>query len=382
MQTIQIQSVTLREIALTLKEPFQISSGTQSHRRIFLVHLRDADGAEGWGECVAGETPHYGPEAIDSAWVALREWVAPRVLGRSFAGPEEIQPALDLNFRGNNMAKAAVEMAAWELAARREGVSLARRLGGTRERIEVGISLGIQKSPEALVEKARQALARGYRKVKIKVKPGSDVQYVGAVREALGPAAPLMADANNAYSLGNPADLDALRRLDDLGLIMIEQPLAWDDVLRHAELQKQLRTPICLDESITGADRAEDMITLGAGRIVNIKAGRVGGFRESIAIHDLCQRHGIPVWCGGMLESGIGRAHNVALASLPNFTIPGDVSPSERYWDKDIVIPEWTMDKEGRIEVPVDRPGMGVEVDLNRVDDLTVRREEIRAGAR
>jgi O-succinylbenzoate synthase len=303
------------------------------------------------------------------------------VLGRSFAGPEEIQPALDLNFRGNNMAKAAVEMAAWELAARREGVSLARMLGGTRERIEVGISLGIQKSPEALVEKARQALARGYRKVKIKVKPGSDVQYVGAVREALGPEAPLMADANNAYSLGNPADLDALRRLDDLGLIMIEQPLAWDDILRHAELQKQLRTPICLDESITGADRAEDMITLGAGRIVNIKAGRVGGFRESIAIHDLCQRHGIPVWCGGMLESGIGRAHNVALASLPNFTIPGDVSPSERYWDKDIVIPEWTMDKEGRIEVPVDRPGMGVEVDLNRVDDLTVRREEIRADA-
>jgi O-succinylbenzoate synthase len=381
MQTLQIQSVTLREIALTLKEPFQISSGTQSHRRIFLVHLRDADGAEGWGECVAGETPHYGPEAIDSAWVALREWVAPRVLGRSFAGPEEIQPALDLNFRGNNMAKAAVEMAAWELVARREGVSLARMLGGTRERIEVGISLGIQKSPEALVEKARQALARGYRKVKIKVKPGSDVQYVGAVREALGPEAPLMADANNAYSLGNPADLDALRRLDDLGLIMIEQPLAWDDILRHAELQKQLRTPICLDESITGADRAEDMITLGAGRIVNIKAGRVGGFRESIAIHDLCQRHGIPVWCGGMLESGIGRAHNVALASLPNFTIPGDVSPSERYWDKDIVIPEWTMDKEGRIEVPVDRPGMGVEVDLNRVDDLTVRREEIRADA-
>jgi O-succinylbenzoate synthase len=379
MQTIQIQSVTLREIALTLKEPFQISSGTQSHRRIFLVHLRDADGAEGWGECVAGETPHYGPEAIDSAWVALREWVAPRVLGRSFAGPEEIQPALDLNFRGNNMAKAAVEMAAWELAARREGVSLARKLGGTRERIEVGISLGIQKSPEALVEKARQALARGYRKVKIKVKPGSDVQYVGAVREALGPEAPLMADANNAYTL---ADLDALRRLDDLGLIMIEQPLAWDDILRHAELQKQLRTPICLDESITGADRAEDMITLGAGRIVNIKAGRVGGFRESIAIHDLCQRHGIPVWCGGMLESGIGRAHNVALASLPNFTIPGDVSPSERYWDQDIVIPEWTMDKEGRIEVPGDRPGMGVEVDLNRIDDLTVRREEIRAEAR
>jgi len=372
--TLQIQSITLREIALTLKEPFQISSGTQSHRRIFLVHLRDVDGAEGWGECVAGEDPHYGPEAIDTAWVALREWVAPRVLGRSFTGPEEIHPALDLNFRGNQMAKAAVEMAAWELTARREKISLSRLLGGTRDSIEVGISLGIQKNPETLVEKARAALARGYRKIKIKVKPGSDVQYVGAVREALGPAAPLMADANNAYTL---ADLDSLKQLDALGLIMMEQPLAWDDLLRHAELQKQLKTPICLDESITSFDRAEDMIALQAGRIINIKPGRVGGFRESIAIHDLCRRHDIPVWCGGMLESGIGRAHNVALASLPNFTIPGDISPSERYWEKDIVIPEWIMDGEGNIQVPMDRPGMGVDVDFNRVDDLTVRREEI-----
>jgi len=377
---LQIQSLTLREIALTLKEPFQISSGTQSHRRIFLVHLHDADGAEGWGECVAAEFPNYGPEAIDTAWIALRDWVAPRVLGRAFAGPEEVHPALDLNFRGHSMAKAAVEMAAWELAARKEGISLACKLGGgmrdIRDHIRVGISLGIQKSPEALVEKVRQALARGYRKVKIKVKPGMDVPFVRAVRDALGPAAPLMVDANNAYTL---ADVDSLRRFDDLGLMMIEQPLAWDDLLRHAELQKRLRTPICLDESITGADRAEDMIALGSGRIVNIKPGRVGGFRESIAIHDLCQRHGIPVWCGGMLESGIGRAHNVALASLPNFTLPGDVSPSERYWDRDIVIPEWTMDGEGTLRVPVDRPGMGVEVDLNRVDDLTVRREEIHA---
>jgi O-succinylbenzoate synthase len=373
---LNIQSLTLREIALSLKEPFQISSGTQSHRRIFLVHLRDAHGAEGWGECVAGETPHYGPEAIDTAWVALREWVAPRVLGRTFAGPEEIHPALDLNFRGNQMAKAAVEMAAWELAARREGVSLARKLGGTRDRIQVGISLGIQKDPQTLVEKARKALDRGYRKIKIKVKPGTDIQYVGAVREALGPAAPLMVDANNAYTL---ADLDSLKKLDALDLIMMEQPLAWDDLLRHAELQKHLRTAICLDESITSVDRAEDMIALKAGRIINIKPGRVGGFRESIAIHGVCQRHGIPVWCGGMLESGIGRAHNVALASLPNFTIPGDISPSERYWEKDIVIPEWTMDAEGNIQVPVDRPGMGVEVDLNRVDDLTVRREEVAA---
>jgi O-succinylbenzoate synthase len=374
---LRIESITLREIQLQLKEPFQISSGTVTHRRIFLLHVRSADGVEGWGECVAGEQPNYGPETIDLAWVAIREYVAPRVLGRSFAGPEEIHPALEHNFRGSNMAKAAVEMAAWELAARTEGVSLSKKLGGTRDRIEVGISLGIQKSPAALVAKARAALQRGYRKVKIKIQPGQDLDYLRAVRDALGPDAPLMADANNAYTLEDSSSLEAM---DDLGLMMIEQPLAWDDIRRHAELQKRLKTPVCLDESITSVDRARDMIELESGRIVNIKPGRVGGFLASKAIHDLCAAHGIPVWCGGMLESGVGRAHNVALASLPNFTLPGDLSPSERYWEKDVVLPEWTMDRAGWIDVPVDRPGMGVEVDLNRVDDLTVRRQELGAG--
>jgi o-succinylbenzoate synthase len=373
---LRIDAITLREITLALKEPFQISSGTQSRRRILLVELGSSDGVEGWGECTAGELPNYSSETTDTAWLAISEWVAPRVLGRAFAGPKEIHPVLEANFRGHNMAKAAVEMAAWELVARTEGVSLSRKLGGTRERIRVGISLGIQASPEALVERARAALARGYRKVKIKIKPGADVEYVRAAREALGPEAPLMADANNAYSLDDTASLEAL---DGLGLMMIEQPLAWDDLLRHAELQKRLRTPVCLDESITGVDRAADMIALAAGRIVNVKAGRVGGFRESKAIHDLCQAHGIPVWCGGMLESGIGRAHNVALASLPNFTLPGDVSPSERYWERDVVVPEWTMDQEGWMNVPVDQPGMGVQPDLDRIEDLTVRREELRA---
>lgn len=373
---LQIRSIVLREVALSLKEPFQISSGVQSARRIFLVQVTDVDGAEGWGECTTGEFPNYGPEATDTAWVAIRQWVAPRVLGQSFAGPEEIQPALDLNFRGHNMAKAAVEMACWALAAQKEGVSLSRKLGGTRDAIKVGISLGIQKDPATLVEKAGGALERGYRKVKIKIKPGMDLDFLRAAREALGPDAPLMADANNAYTLD---DLDTLKQIDQLGLMMIEQPLAWDDLLRHVRLQKEMRTPICLDESITSLDRAEDMIELQAGRIVNIKAGRVGGHRQSVAIHDLCQKHGIPVWCGGMLESGVGRAHNVALASLPNFTLPGDTSPSERYWEKDIVTPEWTMDRDGTMRVPVDRPGLGVEVDLNRVDDLTVRREEIAA---
>jgi O-succinylbenzoate synthase len=373
---LRIESLTLRELHLALKEPFQISSGTQSRRRIVLVELRSTDGVEGWGECTAGEFPNYSPDATDTAWHAVREWVAPRVLGRSFAGPEEIHPVLEVNFRGHNMAKAAVEMAAWELAARAEGVSLSRKLGGIRERIKVGISLGIQASPEALIEKARAALERGYRKVKIKIKPGADVEYVRAAREALGPEAPLMADANNAYRLDDTSGLEAL---DELGLMMIEQPLAWDDLLRHAELQRRLRTPVCLDESITSVDRAADMIHLNSGRIVNVKAGRVGGFVQSKAIHDLCEAHGIPVWCGGMLESGIGRGHNVALASLPNFTLPGDVSPSERYWERDIVIPEWTMDREGWVDVPVDQPGMGVRPDLDRIENLTVRREELRA---
>lgn len=373
---LRIESLTLREIHLSLKEPFRISSGTQSRRRIVLAELRSADGVVGWGECAAGEFPNYSSETPDTCWHALKEWVAPRVLGRTFSGPHEIQPVLDENFRGHNMAKAAVEMGAWELTARAEGVSLARKLGGTRDRIQVGISLGIQDSPEALVARVRAALERGYKKVKIKIKPGADVEYVRAAREALGPEAPLMADANNAYSL---ADTSSLEALDELGLMMIEQPLAWDDLLRHVVLQARLKTPVCLDESITSVDRAADMLALGAGRIINIKPGRVGGFRQSLAIHDLCAEEGIPVWCGGMLESGVGRAHNVALASLPNFTLPGDLSPSERYWERDIVTPEWTMDREGWIDVPVDRPGMGVEPDLDRIEDLTVRREDLRA---
>jgi o-succinylbenzoate synthase len=371
----RIESIQLREIRLALKEPFRISSGVQSDRRILLVRLA-GEGVEGWGESVAGEAPNYGPETVDTAWLAIREWLAPRLLGRRFGGPEEVWPELDHNVRGHAMAKAALEMAAWELAARAAGMSLAARLGGVRERIAVGISLGIQETPAALVARASAASERGYRKIKLKIEPGSDLDFVRAVRQALGPRAPLMADANSAYRL---EDADHLARLDDLDLLMIEQPLAWDDLLRHAALQKRLRTPICLDESISGPERAADMIALGAGRIVNIKPGRVGGLRQSLAIHDLCAQHGIPVWCGGMLESGIGRGHNIALASLPNFTLPGDLSPSERYWERDIVEPEWTMDREGRIAVPRDRPGIGVAVDLPRVESLTVRRDELRA---
>ncbi len=373
--SLQIDAITMREIRLPLVEPFRISSGVTTTRRILLLEIVDVDGASTWSECVAGDFPNYSPESIDTAALAIREWLAPRVLGRRFEGPRQVAETLSDDLRGHEMAQAAIEMGAWALAAMKAGRSLSSVLGGTRDRIGTGISIGIQSSPEELARKAEAALAAGYRKIKLKIKPGRDLAYLRAVRERLGPEAPLMADANNAYTLH---DTDHLVQLDDLDLVMVEQPLAWDDVARHAELQRRMRTPICLDESITNLSRAEDMIRLGSGRIINIKPGRVAGFTASRAIHDLCAEHGIPVWCGGMLESGIGRAYNVALASLPNFTIPGDISPSKRYWARDIVSPEWTMDAEGRVEVP-DRPGLGVEVDRDRVEALTVQKEGLTA---
>jgi O-succinylbenzoate synthase len=359
-ETIAITRLTLREIRLALREPFRISSGLVTTRRILLLELVDRDGVTAWSECVAGERPNYSPETIDTAWLAISEWVAPRVLGHEFAGPQEVDAALRRDFRGHNMAKAALEMGAWALAAERRAVSLMAVLGGTRAKVATGISLGIQPDPESLVAVARDALAQGYRKIKCKIAPGADVEYIAAVR----------------YTLDDAAHL---AKLDEFDLLMIEQPLAADDLVRHAELQKKLATPICLDESITGVERAADALTLGSGRIINIKPGRVGGFAQAKAIHDLCAEAAVPVWHGGMLESGIGRAYNVALASLPNFTIPGDLSPSARYWERDIVTPEWTMTEDGLVAVPFHRPGLGVAVDIDSVDDLTVRRQTLTA---
>jgi O-succinylbenzoate synthase len=370
---IRLRHITLREIRLPLREPFAISSGVTTTRRILLVHLEAEGGIDAWSECVAGDLPNYSPETIDTAWLAIRQWLAPRLLGATLDEPEDAHRILSADVRGHEMARAALEMGVWALFATERGVALSRLLGGERSVVETGISLGIQPDPAALVARAAAALEQGYRKIKIKIKPGQDLEYLRAARHALGPAAPLMADANNAYTL---ADAEHLAELDDLDLVMIEQPLAWDDVIRHAELQKRLRTPICLDESITSVERAEDMIQLGSGRIVNIKPGRVGGFTVSRQIHDLCARHGLPVWCGGMLESGVGRAHNVALASLPNFRIPGDVSPSARYWERDVVEPEWVMNARGEIAVP-EAPGLGVTVDVARIDALTVRAEKL-----
>ena len=368
--SLRITRITLREIRLTLVEPFEISSGLTTERRVVLLELEDGDGRTTWSECVAGEHPNFSAETTDTAWLAITEWIAPRVLGKGVAHPSSLDELLTRGLRGHFMAKAAVEMGGWALWALAQGTSLSHAVGGDRTRIATGISIGIQQDPATLVDKARDAITAGYRKVKIKIRPGADIEYIAAVREALGPDAPLMADANSAYSLshaGHLADLDPYR------LMMIEQPLGYDDLCRHAELQDVIATPICLDESITGLDRAEDMIKLGSGRIINIKPGRVGGFTQAKAIHDLCRHNAIPVWCGGMLESGVGRAYNVALASLPNFTLPGDVSPSARYWERDVVTPEWTMDTEGMVAVPRKRPGLGVEVDRDRVENLTTR---------
>lgn len=378
---VSIERVAFREIRLRLLEPFRISSGETWDRRILLVELEGTDGdgrrARARGECVAGEVPSYGPETVDTARWALREWLVPRLAGWRFTHPREVFPRLHRNLRGHRMAKAAVEMACWDLAARLAGEPLARLLGGERERVAAGISLGIQDSPGALVRRAREALERGYRKVKVKIRPGADRESLEPLRRELGPDAPLAVDANAAYGTD---DFDHLAGLDPLGLLMIEQPLEGGDLVRHARLQRRLQTPLCLDESIPSPERTEDMIELAAGRIVNVKPGRVGGFAQAVAIHDVCRAAGVPVWCGGMLESGIGRSHNVALASLPGFVLPGDLSPSERYWQRDVVDPPWTMDDDGTVAVPWDRPGPGPEVDEEFLAAITVREEVLFGG--
>jgi O-succinylbenzoate synthase len=364
-----VSRLVLREIALTLREPFTTSQGTTEERRILLVEASDADGAVGWGECVAEESPAYSAETVDTAWMAIPKWVAPAVLGRRFEHPGEVWPALQAAFRGHPMAKAAVEMAVWDLAARRQGVALAALLGGTRERVETGISLGIQGSPRALASRAAAAVAEGYCRVKVKVAPGQDVAYAFAARQAVGESFPLSLDANAAYSL---SDLAVLRRLDAIHPAMLEQPFDPEDLTGHARLQEALATPICLDESITSVARAADALALGAARIINIKPGRLGGHAAAKAVHDLAQQHSVPVWCGGMLESGIGRAHNIAMSTLSGFVLPGDVSASKRYYAQDTTTPAVEVTPRGTIVVP-DWPGIGFQPDHARIEHATVR---------
>jgi O-succinylbenzoate synthase len=377
--TIHIARIDLREIQLPLAEPFRTATGTVETRRIILVRLTDADGHSAWSECVAGVVPDYSPETVDGAWATLTDSIIPIALGKVFSHPRHLYFALEDSVRGNHMARAAVEMGSWAISALRANESLAECLSrastleaSPRASVETGVAVGMQSSVDELIDRVRIALAEGYRRIKLKIAPGSDVEIVRAVREAVGKSAPLSVDANGSYSLEKPADLDALQALDEFGLVMIEQPLARDDLVGHARLARMLETPICLDESVLDDSSVEDAITLGSAQIVNLKPGRVGGFTEALAIHDRCARADVPVWCGGMLESGIGRAYNVALASLPNFSIPGDLSPSARYWQRDVITRPWTMDLSGHVKVPLDVPGIGVEIDMDYVDSLSV----------
>ena len=361
----KIDRAVLREVPLRLREYFEISSGGQQERRVLLLTLH-ADGLEAWSECVAMSEPSYAYETTETAWHVLTEFMLPAVMGRDASDPSELVAPLAW-VRGHPMARAAVEMGAWDLAARAEGVSLSTKLGGTRARVPVGVSVGLKATDEALHEQVAGFIADGYSRIKIKIKPGRDVEMLAGLRDRF-PEVPFMADANSAYTL---ADVDRLRRLDDLGLMMIEQPLRYDDVLHHAQLQRSIATPVCLDESIKSDADAELALELEACRIINIKPGRVGGFGPSRAIHDRMAAAGLAVWCGGMLESGVGRAHNLALASLPGFTLPGDISASRRYWERDVVDPEFVV-SEGHMDVPTG-PGIGVAVDVERIEALAVR---------
>jgi O-succinylbenzoate synthase len=361
-----IERAELRLVPLRLRERFEISSGGRQDRMILLVTLHGG-GMVGWSECVAAEDPSYSYETTETAWHILTEFVLPAVVGRSYEQPADVLAPMSW-IRGHRMAKAGVEMAAWDLFARSKGVPLAVALGGSARPVPVGVSVGLQKTDDALLERVAGYVERGYKRIKIKIKPGRDVEMLTKVRERF-PDVPMVADANAAYTLD---DADRLAKLDPLNLMMIEQPLAFDDLRDHARLQQRIATPVCLDESIESAEDARFALELGACRIVNIKPGRVGGFHSAKAIHDLCADAGVPVWCGGMLESGVGRAHNVSLATLPNFKLPGDISESRRYWERDIVTPEFVL-HDGTLSMPAGA-GIAVEPDVDMIESLLVRR--------
>jgi o-succinylbenzoate synthase len=369
---IKLDRIVLRQIRMPLVHFFETSFGRTYERNIILVEV-SADGVSGWGEVTAGENPFYNEEWTGSIWPLLIDYVAPRLLHWEIPSPEEVAGRTSY-IRGHNMARGGVEAAIWDLQARLNNEPLWRTIGGgARREIACGVSIGIQDSVEQLLGKIETELAAGYQRIKMKIKPGWDVDVLRQVRERF-PTIKLMADANSAYTL---ADLNHLKRLDEFYLMMIEQPLAHDDIIDHATLQGALDTPICLDECIRSPHHAEQAIHLRACRIINIKLGRVGGFGPAKKIHDICATANVPVWCGGMLESGIGRAHNIALSTLPNFVLPGDVSASERYWKEDIIRPPVRVTPEGTIQV-TDEPGFGYELDSAYLESLVTRREVLR----
>jgi O-succinylbenzoate synthase len=368
---LDLEKLELREIELPLKWPFETSFGRTTRRRIMIVRVFDKTGAFGYGECTAPEDPFYNHETIDTAWLITANYVAPILAGARVAGAAEVNDAL-ARIRGNRMAKGAVEAAIWDLEARLAKKPLWQHLGGTRTEIASGVSIGLQETTEALVGKVTREVESGYQRIKIKIKPGRDVDLVEAIR-AKFPKILLTVDANSAYTL---ADIDLLKRLDQFNLMMIEQPLAPGDLVDHSVLQREISTPICLDESILTVNDARHARELGSCKIINIKLGRVGGHGEARMIQGYCAGRGIPVWCGGMLESGIGRAHNIAMSTLAGFTLPGDVSASARYWEEDIIDPPVTVSRQGTIIVPAAH-GIGYEVNEARLESLVTRRQQI-----
>ena len=366
----KIEAIHMREVTMPLAHPFETSFGVTTSRRILLVEI-ECEGLSAWGECVAGEHPFFSDEMVDTAWHITETELAPRLLNAEIEDGRDI-PALFAQVRGHRMAKAAIENAVWEMDAQRKGISLAKLLGGTREKIPCGVSIGIQATPAKLMETIAKEVDAGYQRVKLKCKPGWDEDIFAMVRERW-PDILLSCDANSAYRL---EDADRIAKWDRFNLLMIEQPMWYDDFYFHATLQKRIKTKLCLDECIRNRRDAQAALELGSGRIINIKVGRVGGFSEAIAVHDVAQSFDVPVWCGGMLETGIGRSHNIALSSLPNFSLPGDVSASKRYWAEDIIEPEVTVSAQGEIVVPTS-VGRGFEVQRERVDRITVRRHSM-----
>jgi o-succinylbenzoate synthase len=364
-----IELIAIRELKMRLKAPFETSFGVTHNRRILLVEVV-ADGVSGWGEVTTGETPSYNPETTDTAWHVISDFIAPLLTGKSIASAADIATLL-AGIRGHEMAKAGVENALWDIEAQQKRLPLAKLVGGSWDEIRCGVSLGIRENPEALVKKVAEEVGNGYQRIKLKIKPGKDLEYVAAARREF-PETQLSVDANSAYAL---EDTEHLQKLDVFHLLMIEQPLRWDDIHSHAKLQKQIETAICLDECINSVNDAQAAIESGACRIINIKLGRVGGHSSARKVHDMCWQNNIPVWCGGMLEAGVGRAHNIAMSTLPNFTLPGDVSASARYWDEDIIDPEVEVTPQGTIRVPT-TPGLGYKVKRELVEKLTVRKRD------
>jgi len=351
---------------MRLKSPFETSFGVYQDRRILLVEVV-ADGVSGWGEITCLESPSFNSETTDTAWHIVSDYLAPALIGKEVAAASQV-PELFGAFRGHEMAKAGVENALWDVEAQQKRVPLHVLLGGTRQEIACGVSLGIRETPERLVSKVEEELENGYQRIKLKIKPTKDLEFVAAVRKEF-PETLLSVDANSAYTL---SDAPHLKKLDQFNLLMMEQPLEWDEIYEHAKLQALLRTAICLDECITNARHAQSAIELGACRIINIKLGRVGGHSSARRIQEICLANGIAAWCGGMMESGVGRAHNIAMSTLPGFTLPGDVSASRRYWAEDIIEPEVEVSPNGTIRAPED-PGLGFSVKRDMVERLTSR---------